>query len=214
MITINPMVYADKPNEISIDELARIDKFEFGEYVATKKVDGYRAILDFSDEILVLSRRDAANGGPHRHPISESLIDALNNFKQENNLPDGTRLDAEWTGRRALSLGREKLYIFGIYFLGDKYLGKKKESFRFDLVKSFKYNDKILLVDSTTENYVNFYLESKLDSIYEGIVLKWKDSILNGDCSKCTNNPFWLKCKWRAGDDGSTLREDKIIVLE
>lgn len=213
MITKNPLVYADKPYEISLNELSRIDRHEAGEYIATTKVDGHRAILDFSDEILVFSRRDAAKGGPYIHPVSQPILDAISLFKIENNLPDGTRLDAEWTGRRALSLGREKLYVFGIYFLGDKYLGRKKESYRFDLVKSLKYNNEIILVDSVTENYVDLYCRSKLDPIYEGIVLKGKDSILNGDCSKCTDNPFWLKCRWRAGDDGSTLR-DEIVIME
>ena len=209
--TKNPWVLADKPSEISVDELARIDKYESGEYIATTKVDGYRALVDFSDEITVSSRRDLAKGGPSKIPIK--IIDSVNQFKEENSIAEGTRLDAEWTSLRASSLGREKLFIFGIYFLGDKYLGKKPESYRFDLIKEFKYNDDIVLVDNVDDNYVDFYFKSKLDPIYEGIVLKYKNSILNGDREKCTDNPFWLKCKWRAGDAGDTLRDDSNITI-
>lgn len=211
--TINPWLYPNKPFEIFYEELKRIDKYESGNWISTLKYDGYRAVVSFDDDITIMSRRDKAKGGPARHPASDIILDAAKQFQEENNLPLGTRLDGEWTSLRKASYKYEKLYIFGIYYLGDEYLGKKPESFRFNLVKNLKYNSEILLVDSVENNYVDFYQKSMENPHLEGIVLKHKDSILITNRSKCEENPFWLKCRWRAGDDGATLRDDSILTL-
>lgn len=207
MKTANRWLYANKPNEISLKELERINREEKGEFIATKKIDGYRALLDYGESAECWSRRDRAKGGPTLHPIAPEIREGIGRFKEENNLPEGTRLDCEWRALRHVSIGKpQKLYIFGIYFLGEEWLGNEAEEDRWEIVSNFKYNDQVLLVESL-ENYVDLYLETKGDYTYEGIVLKDKTSKLITNSKACKKNPAWLKCKWRGGDNGMTLME-------
>jgi len=199
---------ADKPNLISLEELYRLDKTESNLWLASKKVDGYRALVDFStDKGQAWSRRGKKEGGPSLHPICSELEEALQQFKIDNDIGFGTRFDCEWTGRREANKDQpERLFIFGIYFWKTVSFIHQPEQTRWDYVSKLKYNGLIKLVDCVDHDYVKLYEESKADMSYEGIVLKEKNSKLIADPLACKNNPLWLKCKWRAGDDGLSIK--------
>lgn len=215
MKTVNKWYHADKPMEISMDELKNIQTYEEGQYVASKKADGWRALIDYSNEVVVpYSSRAKNNDGPTIHPVSDEVQESLNQFFVENNLPDGSRIDAEWCARRkaaqseksSLADGKEQIIVFGILFYGEEYLGTKPESDRWNIIKNLKYNENVILVENTESDYIKFFEESKDDYKYEGIVLKDKDSFLVGNLDRIAVNPLWLKVKWRSGDDGLTIQ--------
>lgn len=198
---------ADKPNLISLKELERIDKKESKQWLATIKVDGYRALVDFSTaKGLAWSRRGKKEGGPSLHPICEELAEAIQQFKIDNDIGLGTRLDCEWTGRRESNKDQpERLFVFGIYFWNTISFIHQSEETRWVNVAKLKYNNLVKLVDCADCDYVKLYEASKTNMSYEGIVLKDRNSKLIADPLTCKNNPLWLKCKWRAGDDGLSI---------
>lgn len=203
----NKWCCADKPNLISLEELKRIDEKESKQWLATVKVDGYRALVDFStDKGLAWSRRGKKEGGPSLHPICEELEEAIQQFKIDNSIEVGTRLDCEWTGRREANKEQpERLFIFGIYYWNDISFINQPEEVRWNHISKLKYNNLIKLVNCVDSNYTKLYEDSKTDMSYEGIVLKERNSKLIADPTNCKNNPLWLKVKWRAGDDGLSI---------
>jgi len=211
--TTNRWRCADKPFEISFEELRRIEQDERGEYIATMKLDGYRTLVDFTNKNpIAFSRKET----PSIHPVNKSLEEAMLQFMEENNLPEGSRIDGEWCARRkgarsglsSLSPGQEQIVIFGVFYLGKEWLGDTAEGERWNLVKNWKYNDKVILAESTEVDYVDLFKKSKEDWKYEGIVLKDRSSFLIGDPDSCKQNPLWLKVRWRGNDDGLTILEE------
>lgn len=184
-----------------------MDKKENGEYIATAKYDGYRCIFITEDDIEPCWSRRAKNlGGPSKHPTSDELLEAINKFRIDNKIPNNTMLDAEWMAKRA-SVGQpDFLAVFGVFYWGDKYLGRKLETKRWELISGLQYNDRIKLVEHTEENYVDFYREHEGNPLLEGVVLKHKYSKLVGHLQKSKKNPLWMKCRWRSGDDGQTIQ--------
>lgn len=209
---MNNWRFSDKPNEISLDELKIIDLKESKEWIATMKLDGYRAIIDFEKEDpRFFSRRDKSKGGPVLLDVSSEILDLAKKFQVDNSIPVGSRLDAEWSARRegarsvkSSTMNNELITVFGVCYWGSEWMGLKTEDVRWDFINKLSYNSKICIVEGTDCNYVDLYNKSKIDYKYEGIVLKHKNSKLIGDISMCKNNPLWLKCKWRSGDDGQT----------
>lgn len=200
----------DKPIRTSQESLEGFERE--GGYIATYKYDGWRCIIDYDGkEVGFFSRRDIDSGGPTAHPVSEDLKQEVLDFIQENNIPAGTRLDAEWIARR--TEGPEEIYIFGIQYLNGEWLGKESEDLRWTIVETYIYGPPhVHLAESTKENYIDFFNRIKLKNQdlpegkqkVEGIVLKRLDSRMIGNIKICKKNPSWFKVKWRDGASGYT----------
>lgn len=194
--------HADKPIRMPQDQL---DKMDDGNYIATLKYDGYRCLIDWDGENLQFrSRRDLEKGGPSDHPVSDELRSEVKQFFLENEIPAGTRLDAEWLARR--TDGPENLRIFGIYYLNNTWVGKDPEAIRFAQVKAWKYNQPhVQMVDYVETGFKDFFEQHRIYSPEaEGIVLKHKTSSLVGNRKMCKLNDLWFKIKWRDGSDGKS----------
>lgn len=176
----------DKPNSIF-----DFDQFVDGEYLIQPKRDGYRAVIEFyENEIVAWSR--------HHKPlaISDHIIDAL----LEMDVPPGTALDGEWLKHR--TEGPEQITIFGLLYWKNKWMGRKTEEERFEIVQGLTYPEPIYLTNWDLVNYEDFFQKTKDDPANEGVVLKHLWSELVGGRDESKKNPMWFKRKWRAGCDG------------
>lgn len=205
LIKTMPWGFPDKPIEVSVDFLKDLDKHESGEWIATFKHDGYRAVLDVRDKgFEILSPKTS------KHPISDYLRERLKKFVSDNKFKNGTRVDMEWMARREANinlLDHELLATIGIMYLNGKRMASKKEEERWAFTQKLKYNEGVIPIESSDKNYVEFFEKSKSSMLYEGIVLKKKNSKMKLKLASAEDNSLWLKCKWRGGDSGLTTLE-------
>ena len=182
----------DKPTPIYT-----LDDFADGDYICQPKQDGWRAVIEFyKDEIVIWSRH-------HKPlPVSDEMIDVLKDI----DVPHNTALDGEWLKRRPDYTGPELIYLFGVLYWDDKWVGGKPEIERINLLNTIENVDHPVLISPyTTSNYEEFFQNTKNDKRTEGVVLKDINGTLIGDREKSKNNPFWFKRKWRSGNDGRSL---------
>jgi len=199
----------DKPYRTSQDSLKEFD--QEGLYLATVKYDGFRCVIDWDGKDLeFLSRRGMDKGGPSIHPVSEELRLETLAFLKENKVAPNSRLDGEWVCRRTLC--EPKIVIFGIQYSNGKWLGKKPEGLRWEIISSLRYEQPhILLAEAVEDDYSGLFERSKNRDLArenedlwetEGIVLKHINSKLIGNSDSNKKNPLWFKVKWRDAANG------------
>lgn len=169
-----------------------------GTYLPSNKKRGKDGCLFF------VSRRDVAKGGPTDIPVSEEIVQ----FVEDLNLPDQTVLDTEWMARRTIGECPERLYVFDVLWWANAWEGNNPYSTRFGIVTSLiKTEDKadddlVQLPLQVTENFEDFF-ESLKDKPYtEGMVIKPLDYTLKGSRTECVKNANMVKIKWRDGASG------------
>ena len=113
--------YPDKPIRISQD---RLDELDNGQYIATFKRDGWRAVLVRTPEgnHQVWSRHgkrlDTMND------FDPAIIEAFKTL----DVPHDTQIDGEWERRRAGNKeGANCVTIFGILRWGGKWMARTSE---------------------------------------------------------------------------------------
>jgi hypothetical protein len=209
--------FPDKPSEIFPDVIEELDN---GKSFAQSKLDGYRCLVtkdtkhkmikrlttpinDTGSGIFYLTRRGFNKGGPTSNPVSEQIINAV----QELNLPDNTMLDAEWVFRRTKD-HPEGLWIHDILWLNDTWQGNKPcieryENILLPLLHGMK--EPLHVPDLVMNGFKDFFMKQKLIPWTEGIVIKEKESLITGNITECAKIGSWLKLKWRSGHDGKKI---------
>jgi len=189
--------YPDKPLEINSLSICRD-----GEYLAQSKHDGWRCLIVMNehDDIEFWSRQQK------KLPVSFDFTTAIANLP----IPSGSVLDGEWMKRRPNYTGPEMIYLFGVLWWGDKWMGRLPEIERWEMVQEIMRHNRsplLRLPQTTTSGYEAFFEQTKKDPSSEGIVLKKLDSKLLGNLTDSKQNPLWYKYKWRSGADGWTIKQ-------
>jgi len=172
--------YGDKPHQMSEKALIELDN---GTYLCEPKIDGWRGQVHQIDSTLVVF-----SGGFLLLPITPGILDGF------PKLGHGTVWDVEWTSRRACKM--ESMNIFGIMYLDSKWQGELTHEVR----RQFLIDNipESFLVPSWDSDFLDHYEEmKKTPDIYEGVVLKHRNSKLKGGPSGIKKNGLWVKVKFR-----------------
>ncbi len=187
--------YPDKPTPSGPGVLADLPD---GEWLAQMKSDGFRCLVDWNGDCPTFTSRE-------RLPIPASVDLGADVIAALDGLPPLT-LDAEWMGRRDRQ--PEGLVVFDLLVMEGRWLGEKSAGQRFaDLLTLWgrvKAPPTVRLVEWAGRGYPAFFKLSKTRPGVEGIVLKHDTSRYIGSVRRSVDNPLWLKCKWRGGEDGQT----------
>jgi hypothetical protein len=194
--------YPDKPHRISQD---RLDELDNGQYIATFKRDGWRAVLVRTPEgeHQVWSRHDKRmDQWPDFDPKIMEAFKALD-------VPPDTQIDGEWERRRAGNKdGANCITIFGILRWEGKWMARTSEEERWAKTLELPVDGEYLKFPEHTDTDLRAFFErSKEDWSNEGIVLKLKKGYLTLDRKESKKNNGWYKIKWRDGADGQTLTD-------
>jgi ATP-dependent DNA ligase len=200
--------YPDKPgSEISRAALADLS----AGYMAELKRDGFRMWVE-KVEMRDHSRRYTYTSRDN-NPLAVSGVMQLNFTANLDSLPVGTLLDCEWCGRRPGDR-TESITVFDILKFGDSPLWQLRADQRFDILRMnlpaehivpMAFVDHEIVTCCSYQNFFDMMREQYPEA--EGIVLKRRDSTYIGSPRACADNPAWVKCKWRAGEDGCTVIE-------
>ena len=187
--------FPDKPTPSRPAVLAALRD---GEWLCQFKWDGWRTVVTLDDG----GRLSFTSRDNKPIPISSSLSQRVAESFLRSNVPQGTTLDAEWTGRRA-GLG-EGLVFFDAIRLGGLDLYQWSAEHRFQALSELGLNtvDGVSTVETTTSGYAEMFERSKSLPHTEGVVLKRLASRLVWSIRSCQDHPEWLKVKWRDGEDG------------
>lgn len=183
--------FPDKPaTEISADKIASMPE----DYLCQLKYDGWRTVVSLMAGGCTFTSREK-----NRIPISDNLAVQVNHALRK--LPSNTLLDAEWLKRRP-SFNVENLVIFDVMILGGVPMWTQPAADRFARLRELV--DENWLPTSTNGDYLAFWERYVGRPDCEGVVFKRRDSAYIGSVRACANNPAWIKCKWRHGEDGLT----------
>ena len=180
--------FVDKP--IAVNSLLT---FQNGKWIAQKKLDGYRCIVEINGDIKFWSRNFS------ELKVSKEIQDQIRSLNLDN-----TMLDGEWLKQRTDYKGPELLHLFGVLYLNGEWVGPWPEEKRWEFIQSLNIDGPIKRPDFVTKDYQKFFETSKSDKSCEGIVLKAIDAKLVGDRNKSAKNPKWFKKRWRGGFDGQS----------
>jgi ATP-dependent DNA ligase len=188
--------WPDDPIQIPPHALYQLLKEEPGTRVAQFKWDGWRKPAYFEKDVWTLhSKRNE-----QKQPPPAELMAQFRTWK----VPEGTALDMEWMGPRAVAelAGRHWFKVFDITWLKDEWLGKVGFVRRHKMLQElFQHTPPPACVEFTDicgTRLMDLFEQSKTLWMTEGIVVKHKDSGLVGDLFRPTDNPLWNKVKWRA----------------
>jgi ATP-dependent DNA ligase len=183
--------YPDKP----VAQLARHGLCGLPEtYIAELKLDGWRCVIERTAGGLSFTSR-------HNKPIPLTAELEAELEEMLFHMPAGTILDAEWLARRP-SCRSESLWLFDIMQLGSLALWNQTTAERLSMLQAIAPAG--LIAPHTNGDYAAFFDAMSERADAEGIVLKRRDATYIGSYRESANNPGWLKCKWRAGEDGLT----------
>jgi hypothetical protein len=204
---MNPFRYPDKPaGEIEVRHLADFDTADRGTFswLCKLKMDGWRCLVERIANLNVYYSSSGKLLSPKpevTHPFEEAcraagLADAL--------------VDCELTGNRRAGDAS------GLFVLDMLQIGRPKEvGFhnlwavaaidRWGMVQHYFPK---LAVPAVTSAFVQFYYHhQRITPLAEGVVLKRLDSTFIGSTRDNAKNHGWIKCKWRAGESGTTFKE-------
>jgi len=172
-------------------------------YFCTLKIDGWRCVAIRKDGVWTYTSR--ANKPIHLSLRLRQEFEAIF-AKYDGDL----YLDCELTGNRRKG-DAEGIYILECLEHGSVNYRKLPALVRWqkavELV-SLWGRPHVQVVPATDENFLWFYDHHKLNTpIAEGVVLKLKLSRLIGSTTSCAGTSSWIKCKWRAGEDGLSPTE-------
>jgi ATP-dependent DNA ligase len=183
--------YPDKPiHQIARERLDDVP----GDYFAQLKMDGWRCVVEVATNGLVFTSR-------HNKPIPISRELSNEVAAMLRMLPVGTVLDGEWVARRP-ACRDEALWLFDMMQHGSTGLWQVPAIERVRTLHKYVPSD--IIAPGVDREYGEFFdnMIERVDA--EGVVLKRCDSRYIGSFKSSALNPAWLKCKWRAGEDGMT----------
>jgi len=162
-----------------------------------------------------VSKQDGELHFISRHDRPIDVCDEIRQAVTELDLPENSMLDCEWMARRPnykLLEDTEKLYILGLLWWEDEWMGRMGEAARYEkLLEALGIiSDPIRIPDTVESDLFDFFEQQVNNWITEGVVLKHKDAKLIGNRKECKKNNLWNKVKWRDGNDGMTI----IYVME
>jgi ATP-dependent DNA ligase len=186
-----------------------------GGFFAQLKVDGWRDQIHWDGEQSTHTSRE--NRPLPVDPEVHAQFDAQ--LRQLGVKPD-TLLDAEWCARRP-ACRTERIVLFDFLVDGGEPLWTVGALDRFrrlvELAEHVPETCDRLIVpydmpfdpEQEAGRWMPFFTSWQTsDSFWgraaEGIVLKGIHSLYIGRTDKCAENPGWIRCKWRAGEDGMT----------
>jgi ATP-dependent DNA ligase len=192
--------YPDKPvAQLGRDGFADLPEI----YLAQLKMDGWRCVIERNERAITFTSR-------HKKPIpiSAELREQLGLVL--STLPVGTMLDAEWLARRP-GYRSEALWVFDAMMVSDMPMWTFTTERRFALLHSLLPGE--MIVPYATHDYAGFFDAMRNRADAEGIVLKRRDAPYIGSYRQSALNAGWLKCKWRAGEDGLTPLEPRMSYV-
>jgi len=166
-----------------------------GGYIAELKLDGWRCQIEKTGaEAYRFTTR-------HKKPCPVSAETRLYVREALRGLPVGSIVDSEWLARRPAARD-EAIWFFDLLQWGGVELYSQPATERLDALRRYVTPERI--VPTSTGNYAEFFdaLAERGDA--EGVVLKRGSSKYIGSYRECASNPGWIRCKWRAGEDGRT----------
>jgi len=187
--------YPDDPIQIPPHELYRLLKEEPDTRVGQFKWDGWRKPAYFENGTWTLhSKRNE-----QKQPPPAELMVQLQGWK----VPEGTAVDMEWMGPRAVAEteGRHWFKVFDILYCKGEWLGAMGFMDRHkrlcDLFQRYPPPAVVEFTEVCGRDLIGMFYESKQIRITEGIVVRHRDSGLVGDPCRPVDNPLWNKVKWR-----------------
>lgn len=217
------LIYPDYAITMTPEQLGGLDAE--GSYVAELKLDGWRTFVtrDKSQKIaerfggkewgqgkdkslFFLSKRPMTKGGPTRIPVCDEIIHSV----EALDLPDQSMMDSEWMARRTVDELPEKLFMFDVLWLDDKWRGDEFYYQRREQVESIVKPSSVLgMPPFTKKGFEAYFNESKAAIPWaEGLFLKHSHSRIKGSPTKTKENALWVRIKWRQGASGRDFIPD------
>ena len=160
-------LYPEKPTRATEDFLSLVRE---NEHTCQQKLNGWRAQIHIGPEIKLFTR----TGLPleQKAKVPPSIIRTLKDLS----FPAKTVLDAEFVGPR----GGYKpfLGLFDCLAWGGKWLTKQPYSYRWSLIRHFRFSEEVKLVESVDADFLGYYRKLKKEwqetgcELVEGVVLK------------------------------------------
>lgn len=184
--------YPDSPGSTigraALDELP-------SDYIAELKMDGWRCVIE---KTAAHAYRFTTR---HKKPCPVSAETRLAVRDALRSLPVGSLVDAEWIARRPAAR-EEAIWFFDLLQWGGVELYSQPADYRLNALRDNA--PAALIVPTSTGNYAEFFDSLAERGDAEGVVLKRAGSKYIGSYRGCATNPAWVRCKWRAGEDGRT----------
>lgn len=211
------LIYSDHAITMTPEALGSLDAE--GVYTAELKLDGWRTFVtrDKSQKIVerfgnkewakgkdnslfFLSKRPMKMGGPTCIPVCDEIIQSV----EALDLPDQSMMDSEWMARRTVDELPEKLFMFDVLWLDDKWRGDEFYSLRREQVESIVKPSSVLgMPPFIKKGFEAYFNESKAAIPWaEGLFLKHSHSRIKGSSTETKENALWVRIKWRAGASG------------
>ena len=195
--------FPDDPIRVPPHVILSMEQSEPGRHVAQPKYDGWRRPMYLENGVWKFFSKYLTGQQAKETPPAD-LVAELESL----GFPDGTAFDAEWMGRRCTSVLRGKHYfvLFDLLYLGGQWQGDVPMIQRYGNLKTLLAlhkakaktdSSRIELVPMVDSGLVKFYEQQRFNPLTEGIVVKAVDSGLKGGLSRATDNPKWLKVKYR-----------------
>lgn len=212
--------YPDDPVYVSPHVLFELEQKEPGRYICQPKYDGWRKPMYKIDGAWQFRSKYDKGAQAAAIPPAD-LVMELNKL----NLPDGTAFDAEWMGThrqipakalnamvaRGEMVSPHFLSLYDLLYFNGQWQGDIPYEQRYANLKTLialhkqkagvgpHIRDSRIEVCPIVEvNWLNYFESQKVNPLTEGIVAKARDSKLKGGFDKPTDNPKWLKVKYRA----------------
>jgi ATP-dependent DNA ligase len=186
--------------------LAQANKEERNDYVATKKMDGWRRFIYWDSNGLVLLSKSRGAGEEARRPLPDGLMDQLRELVQR--MPLGSAWDVEWMGPRCHC--EDGLVIHDLLYSAGTWMGhlgyEKRHPMVVKMMEAAKASDvapSIKVVEAWRGVDLEELFEAqRQDPLSEGLVLKKVGvPLVQTDpgkiCSKVLDNWNYVKIKYR-----------------
>ncbi len=193
----------DKPGrEISRDSLVIYERFK--SYFCTLKWDGWRCIAKCRRGTLRPCITYTSCSGKPLTPAPEAVEAFERAVREQLRDTESFTLDCELIGNRRAGEAKKIVVLEAIEWDG-YYWYTAAAIHRYNMAAArfpaFK-------TPAVTRDFTQFYDEWQAkEPLAEGVVLKGIDSPVLYLEEKNNKNPQWVKCKWRAGESGTTPTE-------
>jgi ATP-dependent DNA ligase len=197
--------YGDDPVMVYETWLAKINREERNEYVATVKYDGWRRFLYWTGEITLLSKSRGA-GEEARRALPDSLMDQVKALCAV--MPEGTAFDAEWMGPRGGF--EQELVVHDLLYSAGTWMGHLGYEKRHPLIGMLLKAANVSVIAPNIRvveawrgvDLEELFEKQKSDPRSEGLVLKRVGVPLVQDdpfkiCNKVLDNWGYTKIKYR-----------------
>lgn len=189
-----------------------LEQMKEGEWIATLKLDGWRCLVEAKDGTFTYRSRV---GKPIILPdkVRIPFEEFVTNFQKT--MPLDVIMDCELTGNRR-SGDAQAIFILdllrcsGVDYYSSTLMDRLRglDGILLDMLKVELWDGYSYRTPWASRNFRHFWDLHKAEwPLAEGIVFKRPDSKYIGSTKEAAKNPGWVKCKWRAGQDGLSPNE-------